>query len=44
MPETSEWLDALEAGAFDYCAAPFDSQQFVRLLNTVRPATRHAVA
>ena len=23
-PETSEWLDALEAGAADYCAAPFE--------------------
>ncbi len=24
LPETSQWLDALEAGAADYCAAPFD--------------------
>ncbi len=23
-PETSEWLEALEAGATDYCSAPFD--------------------
>lgn len=28
-PETSEWLDALEAGATDYCSAPFD-QKMVR--------------
>jgi DNA-binding response OmpR family regulator len=25
IPETSEWLDALEAGATDYCAAPIES-------------------
>jgi DNA-binding NtrC family response regulator len=24
MPEVSEWLDAIEAGAADYCAAPFE--------------------
>jgi DNA-binding response OmpR family regulator len=24
LPETDEWLDALEAGAADYCAAPFE--------------------
>jgi len=23
-PETSDWLDAIEAGASDYCAPPFD--------------------
>ncbi len=23
-PEVSEWLDAIEAGASDYCAAPFE--------------------
>jgi DNA-binding NtrC family response regulator len=23
-PETSEWLEALEAGATDYCSTPFD--------------------
>jgi DNA-binding NtrC family response regulator len=26
-PEVNQWLDALEAGAHDYCAAPFDSLQ-----------------
>lgn len=25
MPEVSDWLDAIEAGASDYCAAPFES-------------------
>ncbi|MGD0579974.1 MAG: hypothetical protein ABSC08_13710 [Bryobacteraceae bacterium] len=24
LPETDEWLDALEAGAADYCAPPFE--------------------
>ena len=24
LPETEEWLDALEAGAADYCAPPFE--------------------
>src|SRR5579864_122971 len=27
LPEVSEWLDALEAGAMDYCGAPFELQQ-----------------
>ena len=26
LPETDEWLDAQEAGAADYCAAPFEMQ------------------
>jgi DNA-binding NtrC family response regulator len=27
LPEVVQWLDALEAGATDYCAAPIDMQQ-----------------
>ena len=27
VPEISGWLDALEAGAADYCAAPFENAQ-----------------
>jgi DNA-binding NarL/FixJ family response regulator len=27
FPEVSDWLDALEAGAEDYCAAPFERTQ-----------------
>lgn len=27
LPEVVRWLDALEAGATDYCAAPFEMQQ-----------------
>ena len=44
MPETNEWLDSLEAGATDYCAAPFDSRQLLRLLNSIRPARKGAAA
>jgi DNA-binding NtrC family response regulator len=27
IPETSAWLDTLEAGATDYCGAPIESRQ-----------------
>jgi len=27
LPEVSGWLDALEAGAADYCGAPFEPKQ-----------------
>jgi DNA-binding NtrC family response regulator len=26
-PEISDWLDSIEAGATDYCAAPFENAQ-----------------
>jgi hypothetical protein len=26
-PEVSDWLDSIEAGAADYCTAPFESAQ-----------------
>jgi DNA-binding response OmpR family regulator len=32
LPATAEWLDALEAGATDYCAAPFDLGQIRSLI------------
>ena len=36
--ETQEWLDALEAGAADYCAAPFEPVQLRWLLDAhMRP-------
>lgn len=34
LPEVSDWLDALEAGAADYCAAPFEPTQLRWLLQT----------
>jgi len=27
VAETTEWLDALEAGATDYCSSPFETRQ-----------------
>ena len=40
--ETSEWLNALEAGASDYCAPPFEATQIQWMLETAfksRPLT-----
>lgn len=34
LPETAEWLDSVEAGATDYCAAPFEATQIRWLLDT----------
>ena len=35
-PEVSDWLDSIEAGATDYCAAPFDSTQVKWILESSR--------
>lgn len=32
VPETSEWLDVLDAGATDYCVPPFDMRQIRSLI------------
>ena len=40
IPETSDWLDALEAGATDYCSAPFDPRQMNWLMESALPAER----
>ncbi len=34
QPEASEWLQVLEAGAWDYCAPPFDSTQVSWILES----------
>lgn len=34
LPEVEGWLNALEAGAADYCAAPFEPAQLGWLLET----------
>lgn len=44
QPETSEWLDALEAGASDYCSAPFESHQIEWILDSTCRRTRTAAA
>jgi DNA-binding NtrC family response regulator len=33
-PETRQWLDALEAGAMDYCGAPFEQVQVRWVMNS----------
>jgi DNA-binding response OmpR family regulator len=48
VPETAHWLDALDAGATDYCGAPFERVQIRWILNSVvrteRQAERRAAA
>jgi DNA-binding NtrC family response regulator len=44
VPETTEWLDALEAGATDYCSEPFESRQIHWLMESALPKTRPAAA
>lgn len=34
VPEVSEWLDAIEAGASDYCAAPFEAAHIEWILES----------
>lgn len=34
VPEVSEWLDAIEAGASDYCAAPFETSHIRWILES----------
>ena len=34
LPETEHWLNALEDGATDYCAAPFERRQVRWILDT----------
>jgi len=42
IPEVSEWLDALDAGAADYCAAPFEHQHLSWLIASALLASQHA--
>jgi DNA-binding response OmpR family regulator len=43
IPETTQWLDALEAGATDYCSSPFETRQIHWLMEAALPG-RHCVA
>jgi len=38
LPEVKAWLSALEAGAADYCGAPFEAAQLRWLLNSALAA------
>ena len=42
IPETSEWLDALDAGATDYCAAPFEHRHIAWLIQSAMLATHYS--
>jgi DNA-binding response OmpR family regulator len=44
IPETKEWLDALEAGATDYCSSPFEARQIHWLMEAALPRRRSVVA
>lgn len=37
IAETKEWLDALEAGATDYCSAPIETRQIHWLMESALP-------
>ena len=38
LPEVQEWLDAIELGAADYCAPPFEQCQVRWLMQTYFPS------
>ncbi|MGI8992476.1 MAG: hypothetical protein ACR2I2_23200 [Bryobacteraceae bacterium] len=44
LPETARWLEALEAGATDYWAAPFERVQLRWLLDSALMRTHRAAA
>lgn len=44
LPETARWLEALEAGATDYWAAPFERVQLRWLLGSALIHTHRAAA
>ena len=44
LPEISEWLDALDAGAMDYCAAPFEHQHIRWMIESALIGTQRAAA
>jgi DNA-binding NtrC family response regulator len=44
LPDVGGWLDALEAGAADYCAAPFEMVQMRWLLDTHLRRKRNKMA
>jgi DNA-binding response OmpR family regulator len=43
-PGTTQWLDALDAGATDYCGAPFERLQVRWIMNSVKRTEESAVA
>jgi CheY-like chemotaxis protein len=43
-PEVTDWLDSIEAGANDYCAAPFEASQLQWILQSSHRASHLAAA
>jgi DNA-binding response OmpR family regulator len=43
-PEVSDWLDAIEAGATDYCAPPFETAHLAWIVESAGKASRAAAA
>ena len=39
-PEIADWLDAIEAGAADYCAPPFESSHLRWILESASKSSR----
>jgi DNA-binding NtrC family response regulator len=44
LPGASQWLDALESGAADYCGAPFERVQLRWIMQSVLPEKQRAAA
>jgi DNA-binding response OmpR family regulator len=44
VPGTRSWLDALDAGASDYCGAPFEPVQVRWIMDSVTRAERRVAA
>ena len=44
LPNVSEWLDCIEAGAADYCSAPFEVAQLRWVIDSSLRSTRQALA
>ena len=46
FPDTKQWLDALDAGAADYCGAPFERIHVRWIMNSIlsRPGPRKTAA
>jgi DNA-binding NtrC family response regulator len=41
IPKTTEWIDALEAGATDYCSAPIEARQLHWLMESALAGVRN---
>jgi DNA-binding response OmpR family regulator len=44
LPEADEWIDALDLGAADYCAPPFEQPQLRWLIEKNLPSGKHVAA